>query len=222
MRDADFARRRDPSRTATRSWCGRSPPCRWSCSASAARSRRRARAESRFLAGGPGDSCPAHMSRGCGSASDPRVAAACPAWERGGSTICSRLGCSTGVRLHIGLRPVEREDMVHDLPVPRPHLDRLNPFRFGEVRRDVEVLVLDHAVGRNLVLLLHLEDDVRLADGPAVRVDRRRRQVLRVALRRAGVRPRDQRLLLVRRSARARSGTCLSAPPRATAACAPR
>ena len=85
---------------------------------------------------------------------------------------------------------------MHDFPVARPQLDRLNPLRFGEVGRDVEVLVLDHPVGRDLVLLLHFEDDVRLSHGPAFGIDRRRRQVLRVALRRAGVGPRDQHLLL--------------------------
>ena len=42
--------------------------------------------------------------------------------------------------LHVGLRPVVDEHVVHDLAVAGADLDRLHPLRLGEVRRDVEVL----------------------------------------------------------------------------------
>ena len=40
---------------------------------------------------------------------------------------------------------------MHDLAVARANLDRLHPLRLGEIRRDVEMLMLDRAVGRQLV-----------------------------------------------------------------------
>ena len=92
------------------------------------------------------------------------------------------IGSENGRALHIGLGLVERQRVVHDFAVAGPELDRLNPLRFREVCRDVEVLVFDHPVGRHGVLLLHFKDDVRRAHGPTVRVDRRGRHVLRVAL----------------------------------------
>ena len=69
----------------------------------------------------------------------------------------------------VRLRPVIDEHVVHDLAVARANLDRLHPLRLGEIRRDVEVLVLDRAVGRQLVGVRHLEDDVGLAGAPALR-----------------------------------------------------
>ena len=107
------------------------------------------------------------------------------------------VGTQHGCALHVGLGPIERQRVVHDLSVAGSQLDRLNPLRLGEVGRDVEVLVLDHPVGRDLVLLFHFEHHVRLPDGPALGIDRSRRQILGIAPLRTGVRPLDQDLLLV-------------------------
>jgi hypothetical protein len=85
---------------------------------------------------------------------------------------------------------------VHDLAVSRADLDRRHPLRFGEVGRNVEVLVLDGAVGWQLVVLLHLQDDVRRAGAPAVGELGSRGQQRRIALRCAAVCPGDQRCAL--------------------------
>ncbi len=85
---------------------------------------------------------------------------------------------------------------MHDLAVARADLDRLHPLRFGEVGRNVEVLVLDGAVGWQLVVLLHLQDDVGRAGAPAFGELGSRGQQRRIALRCAAVGPGDQRCAL--------------------------
>ena len=49
----------------------------------------------------------------------------------------------------VGLCPIVDEHMVNGGAIARPDLDRLHPFRFGEVRRNVEPFVLDGAFRRN-------------------------------------------------------------------------
>ena len=44
------------------------------------------------------------------------------------------------------------DDVVHDGSIPGTHFDRLDPFVFGEVGRQLEVLVLDLSLLRHLVL----------------------------------------------------------------------
>src|SRR5262249_35640142 len=69
------------------------------------------------------------------------------------------------------------------------HFHRLDPLVLGGVGRNREVLIGDGAVGRDGIVFLHAEDRVRLADVPLGGVDRRRRQILGVAFRRAGRHP---------------------------------
>ena len=86
---------------------------------------------------------------------------------------------------------------MDDLPVPRAYLHRLHVFGLREVRRDVEVLVVDGAGRRDLEVLLHLEHDVGLTDRPALGIVRRRRLVLQIALRRAARGPGEDCLFLL-------------------------
>ena len=95
-----------------------------------------------------------------------------------------------------GVGAVVNQHVVNDLAVAGPDLDRLHPLRFGEVGRDVEVLVLDRAFGRQLVRLGHFEDRVRLAERPALGESGHWRHVLRIPFRRAAVRPLGQGVLL--------------------------
>jgi len=77
-----------------------------------------------------------------------------------------------------------------------PHFNRLDPRRFLDVRRNVDVLIFDRPGGRNLERFSHLEHFVRRADHPAVRIHRRLRHVRVVPLRRAAVGPLQQRGLV--------------------------
>ncbi len=83
----------------------------------------------------------------------------------------------------------ERDHVVHLGARAGMDLDRLDPLVLGQPGRRLEVLVRHRAARRNRELLVHREDRVGRADRPAVGEDRRRRQVLVVALRRAARRP---------------------------------
>ena len=123
-------------------------------------------------------------------------------------------------RTRFRLRRAHRDDDVMDdvARAARPDLDRLDPLVLGEVRGNLEVLVLDESVGGHLVVDRHRDDRVRLAERPAVDVLRRRRQILRISLGRAVVRPALDDGLLLRRSGRARWRTCRGPCRHATAA----
>ncbi len=98
--------------------------------------------------------------------------------------------------------PHRHDHVVDHFARARPDLDRLHPLVLGEVRRNLEVLVFHESIGRHLVVDRHRDDRVRLAERPALDVLRRRRQVLRIALGRAVVRPAlDDGLLLIAQSA---------------------
>src|SRR5450432_3574473 len=73
------------------------------------------------------------------------------------------------------------------------NLDRLDPLVLGDAGRHAEVLVRNGAARRDDEIFSHREDRVRLADRPALGELRRRRQILVVALGRAGVHPRHDR-----------------------------
>ena len=111
---------------------------------------------------------------------------ACSVSRRGGSggVACARLrirsGCGAGVpagrgagvdgrgarrRRHLGVD----EHVVHDFARARHDLHRLDPLVFGEVRRNLEVLILDRAGRGNGELLRHRDDRVRRAHRPARR-----------------------------------------------------
>ena len=94
-----------------------------------------------------------------------------------------------------------RDDVVHDRAT-RPELDRLHPARlgqllFGDRGGEVDVLILDVVLDE--VLLAHVENQIRLTDGPAgaFRPLLGRRRVGRVACRRAGLGPAHQQVDLV-------------------------
>ncbi len=88
-----------------------------------------------------------------------------------------------------------------DRGIAGPHLPRLHPAVLVEVRGHFEVNVRDIPRRRNRIVLLHLEDDVRLADPPAVRILGTSRQILRVAFGGAGLDPPRNRALLIIREA---------------------
>src|SRR5262249_43574589 len=67
---------------------------------------------------------------------------------------------------------------MHHPRVARLDLDGLHPPVFGEVGRNPEVEIRDHAVGRNSMLFFHTENEVRLADLPAFGELGRWRQIL--------------------------------------------
>src|SRR5262249_20247868 len=81
------------------------------------------------------------------------------------------------------------DHVMQNLWISGAHFHRLDPLVLGGVGRNREVLIGDGAVGRGGVVFLHAEDRVRLADVPLGGVDRRRRQILGVAFRRAGRHP---------------------------------
>src|SRR5262249_12286698 len=78
------------------------------------------------------------------------------------------------------------DHVMQNLWISGAHFHRLDPLVLGGVGRNREVLIGDGAVGRDGIVFLHAEDRVRLADVPLGGVDRRRRQILGVAFRRAG------------------------------------
>ena len=79
--------------------------------------------------------------------------------------------------------------VMHHRAVARPHLEGLHPFVLGETKWQDDELVFDHAVRRHLELVGQLDHQVGFADLPAVSEDARRRPVLGIAWRRAGVDP---------------------------------
>ena len=81
--------------------------------------------------------------------------------------------------------------VVHDAEVARPDLDAARELVFAERNLLVEVEVRLLRVGLHRPLDRQLEDEVGLAELPAAREGRRRRQVGGVAARRAGADPRD-------------------------------
>ena len=96
---------------------------------------------------------------------------------------------------------------MHHLAVARTHLRRDDPDVFGEVHLHQNVLVVDRAGRRNVEVLRHLDDHVRL-DVPAVLEGDGGRLVLRVAFGRSAVRPSGERLDLgiAQAGGRSRSG----------------
>ena len=101
-------------------------------------------------------------------------------------------------RRRVGGRTQVDDHVVDGGGVARPHFPRLDPAILVVVRRHLEVDVGNLAAGGDRIVLLHLEHGVGRADLPAGRVGRRGRQVLRIALGRAGLDPpRNRRLLRV-------------------------
>jgi hypothetical protein len=65
----------------------------------------------------------------------------------------------------LGFRGTGRHDDVMDHGARTgTYFDCLHPFVFSEVRRDLEILVFDEAVGRHFVINRQLEDSVGLAE----------------------------------------------------------
>ena len=75
--------------------------------------------------------------------------------------------------------------------VARAQLDFFDPTLFVERNRHIKVLHRQFAFSRNLKINRHLDDQVRLAERPARRVFRHRRQVFVIAFRRAAIDPGD-------------------------------
>ena len=112
------------------------------------------------------DSSPGHRWRA--GATAPLLALRRPlARDRPGQPLLLLVESQHRRARHVGPREVLHEDVVHDLAVARTHFHRLNVLRLGEIRRDVEVLVVDRAGRGDFEVLLHLEHEVRLADRPA-------------------------------------------------------
>jgi hypothetical protein len=78
---------------------------------------------------------------------------------------------------------------MHDGTGARANLQRLDPLVFREVGLHLEVLIWNLARCRHGVFLFHGDDDVGLADLPALRIFGLLRQVSLIAFRRAGVDP---------------------------------
>jgi hypothetical protein len=70
-----------------------------------------------------------------------------------------------------------------------PDLEGLYPPGLGEAERDDDELVLERPLGGDLEWLRHLEDQVGLADGPALLELPRRRRLGRIAFGGAGLHP---------------------------------
>ena len=102
-------------------------------------------------------------TRSAGAASDGRsvrLRARSSAPRRDGA--CRRRSVKR-LRRASGIRIDQVDDhVVHDRPVARSDFNRLHPFVFGEIRRHLEVLVLDGAAGRNRIVLVHRPDGVGL------------------------------------------------------------
>ena len=107
----------------------------------------------------------------------------------------ARLGRTGVARAHVG------NDVVDGGAGAGPDLEGLQPPVLGQVRRDLEELVVERAARRDRIVLLHREDRVGLAHHPALGELRRRGQILRIAFRRSAARPRDEHVLVRRRQA---------------------
>ena len=106
------------------------------------------------------------------------------------------VACGGGRRRRAFRLAGEDQHVVYHFPRPRQDLDGLDPLVFGEVRGYIEILILYHALGRHFVLGRHRHDYVWRADGPAIRIHRHRRHVVRIAAGRAGIRPLGNRPLV--------------------------
>src|SRR5262249_2899653 len=96
------------------------------------------------------------------------------------------------LRLHPLLR--EDDDVMNDSANARSNLGCLNPLVFGEVGRNAEVLVLDHARGRHRIFLWQIKHNVGLADVPAFQELRRWWEVFGVTFFRSLIHPSDDRV----------------------------
>ena len=77
----------------------------------------------------------------------------------------------------------EHDNVMDDRRCARPGLGALDPFVFGKIRSDFEVLIFDAVLwpdgrDREFILFLYREDQVRFTDGPAGDKLARRRQIL--------------------------------------------
>jgi hypothetical protein len=91
--------------------------------------------------------------------------------------------------------------VVDVFAVSRANLSGDQPSVFLEVRGNLEVLVVDRAVRRDVELGRHLENHVRLSDLPSVGERGQRRQLRRIALTRVGIHPLHDRVDLRLRQA---------------------
>ena len=93
------------------------------------------------------------------------------------------------------------DDVMHELAIALANLRELHVLVFGEVRRHGEIFVRYHAFGGYVVDFGHRKDNVWFADLPAFGIFRIRRQVFRIAFRRARIDPRDDSVDLFLRQA---------------------
>src|SRR5262249_55824189 len=98
-------------------------------------------------------------------------------------------------RAHISLArfPGPGHGVVYHLTVAWPDFDLLHPFVFGKVGGNYKILIINSAGGRHREVR-RLENDIRLADAPAVGDVDGRRSILRIALADAALGPGDQRV----------------------------
>src|SRR5690348_14443109 len=80
---------------------------------------------------------------------------------------------------------------MRDIAMLRANLGGLHPAVFGEIARDLEVLIRHYAVGRNFKIRAEIENLVWLANVPTFGEFRSGRKVLPIALRRASIDPGD-------------------------------
>ena len=78
---------------------------------------------------------------------------------------------------------------MHDFAIAWTRFDGLNIFVFGEIRRNLEVLIFIRPTGLKLVSFRHRQDDIGFANRPAFGEFGRRRQVFGFAFFRAAVHP---------------------------------
>ncbi len=106
------------------------------------------------------------------------------------------------VRPRVSRRLDDRDDdVVHVFGIAGAHFARGNPAVFREVRRHLEILIVDRAVGGNPELDGHFEDDVGLAVLPAGRERRHGRHLRGIALPGLGIDPLHDRVDLCLREA---------------------
>ena len=87
-----------------------------------------------------------------------------------------------------------RNDMMHHRAVGRPHFEHLHPLVFLEASRNDDILIVDHAGGRNGKRLWQLKNHIRLGNAPPLdKLVQRRWHILRIAFLGAAVHPSNKR-----------------------------
>src|SRR5262245_42930152 len=94
------------------------------------------------------------------------------------------------------------DHVMHDPAIALSNLGELHVLVFGEIGRDGEIFIRDHAFCGHAVFDGHREHDVWFADLPAFGVFRARRHVFRIAFIRAAFDPGDDGVDLLLREAR--------------------